>query len=163
MEGHGTYRKFCFQTDPLREYFEKVYKLVRAGGAFFNSGISASATYERRGPSFIDRDVFPDGDVVPIHASLGMAEDCGFEVRDVESLREHYALTLRHWARRLQDHAVEAQRIARQETYRIWRLYMAATAHSFQIGRTNLYHLLLTKPPDGNACMPLTRADWYGH
>lgn len=145
----------------LREYFTRVYKLLRPGGTFFNSGISASATYVRPGPSFIDRYVFPDGDLVPIHTSLAAAEDSGFEIRDVESLREHYALTLRHWLRRLQDHAEEAQRIAGQETYRIWRLYLAATARSFQIGRTNLYHLLLAKPLDGNACMPLTRGEWY--
>lgn len=145
----------------LREYFARVYTLLRPGGAFLNSGISASATYVRPGPSFIDRYVFPDGDLVPLHRSLSAAENCGFEVRDVESLREHYALTLRHWVRRLQDHAEQAQKIAGQETYRIWRLYLAATAHSFQIGRTNLYHLLLAKPLDGNACMPLTRTDWY--
>jgi len=145
----------------LREYFARVNKLLRPGGVFFNSGISASATYVRRGPSFIDRYVFPDGDLVPIHRTIGAAENCGFEVRDMESLREHYALTLRHWVQRLQNHAEEAQRIAGQETYRIWRLYMAATAHSFQTGRTNLYHLLLAKPLHGNACMPLTRTDWY--
>lgn len=147
----------------LREYFARIYKLLRPGGAFFNSGISASATYLRPGPSFIDRYVFPDGDLVPIYRTLSVAENCGFEVRDVESLREHYALTLRHWVKRLQDHAEEAQRIAGQETYRIWRLYMAATAHSFQVGRTNLYHVLCAKPLDGNACMPLTRSDWYCH
>jgi len=145
----------------LREYFVRVDKLLRPGGAFFNSGISVSATYVRRGPSFIDRYVFPDGDLVPIHTTLAVAEACGFEVRDVESLREHYALTLRHWVQRLQDRAEEAQRIAGRETYRIWRLYMAASAHSFQTGRTNLYHVLLAKPVDGSTCIPLTRTDWY--
>ncbi len=145
----------------LHEYFARVYQLLRPGGAFFNSGISASSAYVRRGPSFIDRHVFPDGDLFPINASLALAEACGFEVRDVENLREHYALTLRHWVRRLQDHAEEAQRIAGQEPYRIWRLYMAASAHSFEIGRMNLYHVLLAKPQNGNACVPLTRADWY--
>lgn len=145
----------------LREYFARVYQLVRPGGAFFNSGISASANYVRRGPSFIDRYVFPDGDLVPIHTSLAAAEVCGFEVRDVESLREHYALTLREWVRRLEEHAEEAKKIAGRQAYRIWRLYMAASAHSFQVGRTNLYHVLLAKPLNGNAGMPLTRMDWY--
>jgi len=145
----------------LREYFARVYQLVRPGGAFFNSGISASANYVRRGPSFIDRYVFPDGDLVPIHTSLAAAEVCGFEVRDVESLREHYALTLRQWVRRLEEHAEEAKKIAGRQAYRIWRLYMAASAHSFQVGRTNLYHMLLAKPLNGNAGMPLTRMDWY--
>jgi len=145
----------------LPEYFARVQGLLRAGGVFVNTGISASATYRRRGPSFIDRYVFPDGELVPISTSLLAAEKCNLEVRDVESLREHYALTLRHWLRRLEANAEGATRWTNQKTYRIWRLYMAASVHAFSIGRVNLYQALLVKPLRGSSGMPLTRADWY--
>jgi cyclopropane-fatty-acyl-phospholipid synthase len=78
--------------EQLPEYFSRAWQLLRPGGAFVNTGIAASATYHRQGPSFIDRYVFPDGELVPINTSIGAAERSGFEVRDVESLREHYAL-----------------------------------------------------------------------
>jgi cyclopropane-fatty-acyl-phospholipid synthase len=145
----------------LPEYFSRVGRLLRAGGVFVNTGVAASATYQRRGPSFIDRYVFPDGELVPISASLHAAELCDLEVRDVESLREHYALTLRHWVRRLEANAEEAIRLTNQRTYRTWRLYMAASAHAFSAGRVNLYHTLLVKPLHGSSGMPLTRANWY--
>jgi cyclopropane-fatty-acyl-phospholipid synthase len=145
----------------LPEYFSRVWRLLRTGGIFVNTGVSTSATYQRRGPSFIDRYVFPDGELVPISTALRAAEMCDFEVRDVESLREHYALTLRHWVRRLEAHAEEAERLTSQMTYRIWRLYMAASAHAFSTGRVNLYHALFIKPLRGASGMPLIRADWY--
>ena len=145
----------------LPEYFSRVWGLLRPGGALLNSGIAASATYHRKGLSFIDRYVFPDGELVPLNASLGSAERCGFEVRDVESLREHYAMTLHHWVRRLEAHAEEACGITDETTFRTWRLYMAASAHAFRSNRLNLYHMLLAKPLHGLSGMPLTRADWY--
>jgi cyclopropane-fatty-acyl-phospholipid synthase len=145
----------------LPEYFQRVWNLLRPGGVFLNHGISYSATYRRRGPSFVDRYVFPDGDLVPISTSLRAAELSGFEVRDVESLREHYAMTLRRWVRRLESHAEEARRITSDTSYRIWRLYMAGSAHAFRTGRLNVYQALLAKPVHGNSGLPLTRADWY--
>ena len=145
----------------LAEYFSQLWRLLRPGGAFLNSGIAAAATYKRQGPSFIDRYVFPDGDLVPINSTLEAAERCGFEIRDVESLREHYALTLHHWVRRLEQHAEEARAITDETTYRIWRLYMAGSAHGFRTGRMNLYHTLMSKDRDGDSGMPLTRSDWY--
>ncbi|MGA9980028.1 MAG: cyclopropane-fatty-acyl-phospholipid synthase family protein [Candidatus Sulfotelmatobacter sp.] len=146
----------------LPEYFSRVWSLLRPGGTVLNSGIAVSTTYHRQGPSFIDRYVFPDGELVPLNVSLHAAEGSGFEVRDAESLREHYALTLHHWVRRLEAHAEEARRVVDETTYRIWRLYMAASAHGFRVNRLNLYHMLLTKPLRGeNGSMPVTRADWY--
>jgi cyclopropane-fatty-acyl-phospholipid synthase len=147
--------------EQLPEYFSRAWQLLRPGGAFVNTGIAASATYHRQGPSFIDRYVFPDGELVPINTSIGAAERSGFEVRDVESLREHYALTLHHWVRRLEAHAEEARRVTDDTTFRIWRLYMAASAHGFRSNRLNLYQVLLAKPLHGESGMPLTRADWY--
>ena len=81
----------------LSTYFTQAWRLLRPGGAMLNHGIARRANdqpTERRG--FVDTYVFPDGELAPIHVALGAAEKAGFEVRDVESLREHYALTLRH-------------------------------------------------------------------
>jgi cyclopropane-fatty-acyl-phospholipid synthase len=145
----------------LPEYFSRAWQLLRPGGVLLNSGISDSVTNHRQGPSFIDRYVFPDGELVPLNRSLSAAEECGFEVRDVENLREHYALTLHHWVERLEAHADEARRLTDETTYRIWRLYMAASAHRFRSARLNLYHTLLAKPLEGESGLPWTRADWY--
>jgi len=147
--------------DHLPEYFSRAWNLLRPGGVFLNHGISYSATYRRRGPSFSDRYVFPDGDLVPISTSLRAAELSGFELRDVESLREHYALTLHHWVQRLEAHREEARRVTDDITYRIWRLYMAGSAHGFRTGRMHIYQVLLSKPLHGHSGLPLTRADWY--
>jgi cyclopropane-fatty-acyl-phospholipid synthase len=145
----------------LPEYFHQAWDLLRPGGVFLNHGIAYSATYHRRGPSFTDRYVFPDGEPVPISTSLRAAELSGFELRDVESLREHYALTLHHWVQRLEAHREEACRITDDTTYRIWRLYMAGSAHGFCTGRLNVYQTLFAKPVRGQSGLPLTRADWY--
>ena len=145
----------------LPEYFSRAYQLLRPGGAFLNHGIAYSATYHRHGPSFSDRYVFPDSDLVPINTTIRAAELSGFEVRDVESLREHYALTLHNWVHRLETHAEEARRITDDTTYRIWRLYMAGAAHRFRSGRMNVYQTLLAKPLLGESGLPLAREDWY--
>jgi cyclopropane-fatty-acyl-phospholipid synthase len=147
----------------LPEYFHQVWQLLRPAGAFLNSGIASSLAYsQRNSPSFIDKYVFPDGELVPISESLGVAEATGFEIRDVESLREHYALTLREWVRRLDACSEKAREITDETTYRIWRLYMAGSEHWFRTGALNLYQMLLVKPRHGDSGMPLTRADWYG-
>jgi cyclopropane-fatty-acyl-phospholipid synthase len=145
----------------LPKYFGQVWALLRPGGVFLNHGIAASATFQRKGPSFVDKYVFPDGELVPLNTTLRTAEAQGFEVRDLESLREHYALTLRHWVRRLEAKADEARKIAGDVTYRIWRLYMSGSAHAFQTGRLKVYQTLLSKPDHGESRLPLTREDWY--
>jgi cyclopropane-fatty-acyl-phospholipid synthase len=145
----------------LPEYFRRAYALLRPGGVFLNHGIAASATFQRQGPSFIDKYVFPDGELVPINTTLRAAEAVGFEARDVESLREHYALTLRHWVRRLKISKDRAREVVDEAAYRVWRLYMAGSAHGFACGRLNLYQLLLSKPELGDSRLPLTREDWY--
>ncbi len=147
----------------LPEYFRLAWNLLRPGGVFLNDGIAYCATYRRQGPSFTDRYVFPDGELVPISTSLRAAELNGFELRDVESLREHYSLTLQHWVRRLEGHREEANRITDDTTYRIWRLYMAGSAHGFRSGRLNVYQALFAKPLHGHSGVPLTRSDWYSN
>ena len=146
----------------LPVYFQQAWRLLRPGGAFLNHGIARRATDPLpKGPTFNDRYVFPDGELVPIHVTLRHAEEAGFEVRDVESLREHYALTLRHWVRRLEAHRQQALQVVDEPTYRVWRLFMSGSAYGFSRGRLNVYQALLVKPDDGDSHLPLTRADWY--
>jgi cyclopropane-fatty-acyl-phospholipid synthase len=144
-------------------YFQDAWRLLRPRGVFLNHGIALRTSEPRpKGPTFITRYVFPDGDLVPINATLRYAEEAGFEVRDVESLREHYALTLRHWARRLELHRDEALQVVEEPTYRVWRLFMPGSAYGFSAGALNVYQTLLLKPDKGRSGLPLTRDDWYG-
>ena len=158
----------------LPAYFAAARRLVRPGGLFLNHGIiSLDDARERRGPAaaqprlwgggrFIDRYVFPDGELVSLASAVGVAEAAGFETRDVESLREHYAETLRHWVRRLERRSEDARALVGDATLRVWRLYMAASAHAFQTARIGVVQLLLARPTaDGQCCHPRTRADLY--
>jgi cyclopropane-fatty-acyl-phospholipid synthase len=145
----------------LPEYFQRAWQLLLPGGVFLNHGIARSATYRQPKPSFTDIYVFPDGDLVPISTTLRIAEEAGFEVRDIESLREHYALTLHHWVKRLEAASEAARRAVNETTYRIWKLYIAGSAHWFRTGKLNLHQTLLCKSHLGTSGLPLTRADWY--
>ena len=147
----------------LPPYFAQAWRLLRPGGVFLNHGIASRATDKpQHGPSFSDAYVFPDGELVPINVTVRAAEEAGFEVRDVESLREHYALTLGHWVRRLEAHHEAALQYVDEPTYRVWRLFMSGSAHGFRRGRLNLYQALLAKPDaGGRSGLPLTRTDWY--
>jgi cyclopropane-fatty-acyl-phospholipid synthase len=147
----------------LPTYFQRAYALLEPGGAFLNHGIANTvADPPVNGPSFSDTYVFPDGELVPISTTARVAEEAGFEVRDVESLREHYALTLRHWVRRLEANHGKALDYVDEPTYRVWRLFMSGSAHGFAVGRLNVYQTLLVKPDkDGHSGLPLTRAAWY--
>lgn len=147
----------------LPTYFQKAYDLLRPGGVFLNHGIANRINEAPvSGPTFADDYVFPDGELVPISSSLHAAEEAGFEVRDVESLREHYTLTLRHWVRRLEKRHDAALAFVEEPTYRVWRLYMSGAANGFVRNRQTVYQTLLIKPrQDGASGLPLTRADWY--
>ncbi len=169
LEGEGCYDKIVsvgmFEhvgKARLAEYFGRAFRLLRPGGAFLNHGIASSPSWpEPAGPSFVEHYVFPDGQLLPVSETLHAAEGSGFEVRDLESLREHYALTLGNWVRRLERMHEEARRLTDETTYRTWRLYMAGSAHGFRTGRLNLYQALLVKPANGKSGLPLSRADWY--
>ncbi len=147
----------------LPAYFAQAWKLLKPGGVFLNHGIACRAADAAvSGPSFSEAYVFPDGELVPINITLHAAEESGFEVRDVESLREHYALTLRHWVRNLEAHHDEALKYVDEPIYRVWRLYMSGSAYGFSMGRLNVYQALLAKPnAQGRSGLPWTRADWY--
>ncbi|MBE0476063.1 MAG: class I SAM-dependent methyltransferase [Coriobacteriia bacterium] len=147
----------------LPTYFEKASRLLAEGGTFLNHGISCSVFEHRRkhGPSFSQKYVFPDGELLPISTTLAAAEDAGFEVRDVEDLREHYAMTLRHWVRRLEERADEARACTDEATYRVWRLYMTFAGVAFARNRIQVYQTLLHKHTGEPSGLPLTREDWY--
>ena len=146
----------------LPQYFYQAWRLLRPGGVFLNHGIARNTlTAFPPGPSFTSRYVFPDGETVPIETTIGIAAKTGFEVRDVESLREQYALTLRRWLARLEAHHEEAVAATDETTYRIWRLFMAGSAYGFAKGKESVYQVLFAKPDDGRSGLPLRRADWY--
>jgi cyclopropane-fatty-acyl-phospholipid synthase len=146
----------------LPEYFRRAFQLLRPGGVFLNHGIGIPESRRgARGRDFCDTYVFPDGEFVSIGTMTHHAEQAGFEVRDVENLREHYALTLRHWVRGMEDEAGSARRLVDEVTYRIWRLHMAGSAHYFETGKLDLYQTFLVKTERGRSGLPLTRADWY--
>jgi cyclopropane-fatty-acyl-phospholipid synthase len=146
----------------LRDYFGIAWRLLKPGGLFLNHGIAYGPGVKDQNLSpFIHKYVFPDGELVPVTVTLNLSEDAGFEIRDVESLREHYALTLRHWVRRLEGNYEQARRTAGEAMYRIWRLYMSGAAHYFTTGRLNVYQALLVRPDRGVSGLPLTRSDLY--
>ncbi|MGE3154200.1 MAG: class I SAM-dependent methyltransferase [Nitrospiraceae bacterium] len=145
----------------LSAYFASVWRVLHAGGVFLNHGIGCREGDVGAMGAFMERYVFPDSQLVPLHVTVREAERTGFHVRDVESLREHYALTLRHWVRRLEAAHDRIVTLVGEGTYRVWRLYMAACAQGFQAGWYDVYQTLLSKPRGGQSDLPLTRTDWY--
>jgi cyclopropane-fatty-acyl-phospholipid synthase len=147
----------------LAAYFDAAFRALRPGGLFLNHGIGQlDAPRGYRITGFMERYVFPDGDLLPVAQTTRAAERAGFEVRDVENLREHYALTLRAWSRNLDTNRSAAVAAAGERTYRIWRLYLAGSAQGFARGRMALYQTLLAKrDPSGGAGIPRTRDDLY--
>jgi cyclopropane-fatty-acyl-phospholipid synthase len=158
--------------DHLPGYFAALHRALVPGGLLLNHGIvsvdaahrpSRFAWLEHRlwkRNAFIDQYVFPDGKLGPLHAVIAAAEAEGFETRDAESLREHYALTLRAWVARLLREKDRAVAIAGERIFRTWRLYMTASAHFFSTGRINIVQTLFAKPDaHGESHLPMTRED----
>lgn len=156
-------------------YFEIAYRALKPGGLFLNHYIVSNTTARRsdgirervsrwlwRRDAFIDKYVFPDGRLVALGNPILKGEHAGFETRDVESLREHYALTLRWWLRGLEANKDKAVALVGDKTYRVWRLYMSAAANSFSTGAINVVQTLLSRTgPGGWSGLPLTREDIY--
>lgn len=131
----------------LAGYFRQVADLLEPGGAFLNHGIVRRDRVKRRTtPTFVNTYVFPDGELLTVDRVIGRAADAGFEIRDVESLRTSYAITLRNWVENLEANRASAVAFADEITYRIWRLYMAGSAVAFESGGLGLFQLLLHRP-----------------
>jgi cyclopropane-fatty-acyl-phospholipid synthase len=150
----------------LREYFRAAYRALRPGGLFLNHGISDQSEGRKDGKvrGFMRRFVFPDGELVAAGDALAIAERVGFEVRDVENLREHYVRTLRAWIGNLERNRDAAVSAAGERAYRLWRLYLAGSAQGFRVGRLGVFQSLLARPnPDGRVELPPTRRELYGY
>ncbi len=148
----------------LPEYFRAAHRLLKSGGLFLNHGIANERhTVSDGKPSrFMERFIFPDGELVYVSDALQFAEQAGFEVRDVENLREHYMRTLRAWVANIERNRDAAVAAAGENSYRAWRLYMAGSAEGFRTGRMGLFQSLLAKPArDGAVELPSTRRDLY--
>jgi cyclopropane-fatty-acyl-phospholipid synthase len=142
----------------LDTYVDVVHRLLRPGGLFLNHGITRIHTQPPRGPTFIGRYVFPDGELHPVTDIIGALEAGGFEIRDVESLREHYALTLRRWLANLAAGREAAVSEIGEERERVWRLYMLGSAQGFEGGEIGIYQTLAARPGAAHA-LPLDRSD----
>lgn len=144
-----------------RSYADILYGLLKPGGRLLNHQIARRPLRDEgsyRMNAFIDRYVFPDGELAPVGSTVSALEESGFEVRDVESLREHYALTLRSWVTNLEEHWDEAVRLATPGRARVWRLYMAASAVAFESNTMGVNQVLAVRALDtGRSEMPLRR------
>jgi cyclopropane-fatty-acyl-phospholipid synthase len=148
-------------------YFGKIAHLLKPGGLFLNHGI----THDEEGwratltTKFINRFVFPDGELDTVSNVQREMERAKFEIWDVESLRPHYAITLRHWVSRLEAARAEALQYVDDATYRVWRLYMAACALHFEDGDVSVYQILASKRAPHVVPLPvpvpMTRRDLY--
>ncbi|MFG2286019.1 class I SAM-dependent methyltransferase [Streptomyces sp. NPDC048595] len=146
------------------EYASALYSLLRPGGRLLNHQIARRPLADEetyRVDEFIDRYVFPDGELAPVGRTAGQLEEAGFEVRDVEAIREHYALTLRSWVANLEARWDEAVRLTSAGRARVWRLYMAASALSFERNRIGVNQVLAVRTPEGGASgVPLRTRVW---
>ncbi|MFC7265421.1 class I SAM-dependent methyltransferase [Streptomyces lutosisoli] len=147
------------------EYAEVLYQLLKPGGRLLNHQIARRPQRDESAYSvdeFIDAYVFPDGELAPIGTTVMQLERAGFEVRDVESIREHYALTLRRWVTNLEAQWPRAVKLSSPGRARVWRLYMAASALAFERNRIGVNQVLAVRTPEapGGSGMPLRARTW---
>jgi cyclopropane-fatty-acyl-phospholipid synthase len=147
-------------------YFGKIRRLLKPGGLVLNHGIThnwpgASSLGSGIG-DFIEEYVFPGGQLAHVSRVIhGLATE-GLELIDAEALREHYARTLWHWVERLEASTEAARKEVGEERFRVWRIYLAGSAHSFDRGWLSIFQLLAGKPlADGRLPHPLTREYMY--
>lgn len=147
----------------LPDYFGNAFNLLKPGGLFLNHGISLvtnsfqqtsflTGLFERYvlgSGSFVQKYIFPDGELLPVSEVNLIAEKTGFEIHHVENWRKHYALTLRQWLNRLESHSSEAIQLTSESVYRIWKLYMSMAAYGFDVGNLAVNQTLLRKPVYG--------------
>jgi cyclopropane-fatty-acyl-phospholipid synthase len=144
------------------DYAGTLHKLLTGTGRLLNHQISMpdGASRARGGPSFIDRYIFPDGELQPVGSVVKVLERAGFEVRDVESLRENYHLTLLAWLENLHARRAEAVELVGEERVRTWELYIAASAAGFNTGHLGIHQTLAIKPDNGRSGLPRVRTEW---
>jgi cyclopropane-fatty-acyl-phospholipid synthase len=147
----------------LPVYNATVMRLLRPGGLFLNHGITHDVEGWRPtlDAEFINRYVFPGGELDTISNILRGMEQASFEIHDVENLRIHYAMTLREWVKRLEANHEAALNYVSEDAYRVWRFYMAACAMEFEAEGTGIYQVLASKRGTMKLPVPLTRRDLY--
>ena len=150
----------------LPMYCQQLAAVVRPGGLVLNHGITSRHTDGRPvahgAGEFIDRYVFPHGELPHLVEMGACISESGLEIVDVESLRLHYARTLQLWSERLESRLEEAQQMIPERALRIWRVYLAGCAYGFRRNWINLHQILASKPlPDASHELPWTRADLY--
>jgi cyclopropane-fatty-acyl-phospholipid synthase len=148
----------------LETYFEGLLRLLRSGGRLLNHGISRAPGQRGRprrwSRGFIDSYVFPDGELHEVGSVVSIIQERRFEVRHVESLREHYTLTLHAWLANLESNWTDAVALVGEARARVWRLYLAASATRFEDNAVQVHQVLAVKPDGGASGMPL-RAAFY--
>ncbi|MFP1629106.1 class I SAM-dependent methyltransferase [Streptomyces sp. 5K101] len=149
-----------------REYADRLLSLLKPGGRLLNHQIARRPEADEAAyhvDEFIDRYVFPDGELAPLGRTVATLEEAGFEVRDVEAIREHYARTLRAWVANLEASWPRASGLTSRGRARVWRLYMAASAVSFERNRIGVNQILAVRTPTTgeSGLRPRTR-DWRG-
>jgi len=147
----------------LAEYNATVFRVLADGGLFLNHGITHDTDGWQTGvnSAFLQKYVFPDGELDRVSNIQRGMEAAGFEILDVEALRTHYAKTLRHWVQRLESRKTEALEHVDETTYRVWRMYMAASAIEFENGGTGIHQILVGKTRDDTREVPWTRRHLY--
>jgi cyclopropane-fatty-acyl-phospholipid synthase len=147
-------------------YFGKIYRVLKPGGLAMNHGITQNHVgVDSLGSGvgeFVEDYVFPGGQLAHVSRVIQGLGAEGLELIDAEGLREHYARTLWHWVDRLESNADAARREVGEQKFRIWRIYLAGSAHSFDRGWISIFQLLVGKPlPDGTLPHPATREYMY--
>ncbi len=149
----------------LPGYFRRVHSLLADNGIAMNHGITSSdpegGESSLGGGDFIDRYVFPQGELPHISLALRAAQEGGLEALDVESLRRHYARTLEHWADRFETNGETIRKIVGEKTYRIWRVYLAGCAHAFDADEVSIFQILCQKSGKPAASIPWSRRYVY--
>lgn len=147
--------------DELGRYVYAVMRLLRPGGLFLNHGITRLTPHQPEPDPFISRYVFPDGELHPVTDIMSAMQAAGLEIRDVESLREHYPLTLRRWVANLMANRDEAIAEGGAQRERVWRLYMLGSALGFEAGEISVHQVLAARPGAPHS-LPLDRGELLG-
>jgi cyclopropane-fatty-acyl-phospholipid synthase len=150
----------------LARYFDRIFGALRPGGLVLNHGITLSSLEQSELGSdigaFIDEYVFPGGELTHLSRVIGEMAARGLECRDVECLRPHYARTLWQWVERLESRRAQALAMVGEKRYRVWRIYMAGSAHAFERGWLSVYQVLAGRPTaSGSLPLPPTREYIY--
>ena len=142
----------------LEAYFASIYALLKDGGLVLNHGITSTDPDSGATPlgaaSFIEKYVFPNGELPHISLALKGMQSAGLEALDVECLRRHYARTLSCWSENYERQQDAIRTLVDETTYRVWRIYLAGCAHAFAQNWVSVYQVLACKAGTSEALNP---------